>query len=104
MVTYLFGFPTPWSPGLPTSTRCLLSPWTFHLLFLTGCSTRQVLSDPDTTVRKNAVMVITHLILNDMMKIKGHVASMAVCLEVKQLSRLMPGLPAGCLSHCPSAG
>ena len=32
-------------------------------------------------VRKNALMVLTHLILNDMMKVKGHIASMAKCLQ-----------------------
>ncbi len=26
-------------------------------------------------------MVLTHLILNDMMKVKGHIAKMAVCLQ-----------------------
>jgi condensin complex subunit 1 len=46
-----------------------------------------VLSDPDLRVRKNAVMVITHLILNDMMKVKGHIAAMAICLQVKRQSR-----------------
>ena len=32
-------------------------------------------------VRKNGLMVLTHLILNDMMKVKGHIARMAVCLQ-----------------------
>lgn len=32
-------------------------------------------------VRKNAVMVLTHLILNDMMKVKGHIARMVVLLQ-----------------------
>jgi non-SMC mitotic condensation complex subunit 1 len=35
-----------------------------------------------TGVRKNALMVLTHLILNDMMKVKGHIARMAMCLQV----------------------
>jgi hypothetical protein len=39
------------------------------------------LRDPETRVRKNALMVLTHLILNDMVKVKGHIAEMAVCLE-----------------------
>ena len=34
-------------------------------------------------VRKNALMVLTHLILNDMMKVKGHIARMARCLQVR---------------------
>ena len=37
---------------------------------------------PCTGVRKNALMVLTHLILNDMMKVKGHIARMAMCLQV----------------------
>lgn len=32
-------------------------------------------------VRKNAVMVLTHLILNDMIKIRGRISAMALCLE-----------------------
>ncbi|KAL6778710.1 hypothetical protein ACKKBF_B04955 [Auxenochlorella protothecoides x Auxenochlorella symbiontica] len=38
------------------------------------------LQDADTMVRKNALMVLSHLILNDMMKVKGHIAQLAVCL------------------------
>jgi non-SMC mitotic condensation complex subunit 1 len=34
-----------------------------------------------TGVRKNAVMVLSHLILNDMMKVKGHIARLALCLQ-----------------------
>ena len=32
-------------------------------------------------MRKNAVLVLTHLVLNDMMKVKGHIAGLAVCLR-----------------------
>ena len=39
------------------------------------------LRDTDTRVRKNALMVLTHLILNDMVKVKGQISEMAVCLE-----------------------
>jgi condensin complex subunit 1 len=39
------------------------------------------LSDEDTLVKKNALMVLTHLILNGMVKIKGQIAEMAKCLE-----------------------
>lgn len=39
------------------------------------------LSDPDTLVKKNAVMVLTHLILNGMVKVKGQISEMAKCLE-----------------------
>lgn len=50
-----------------------LEPWTEHVY--------RPLGDPDTGVRKTAMMVLTHLILNDMMKVKGHIAKMAACLE-----------------------
>ena len=32
-------------------------------------------------VRKNSLMVLSHLILNDMMKVKGHIARLALCLQ-----------------------
>jgi condensin complex subunit 1 len=32
-------------------------------------------------VRKNTLMVLTHLILNDMIKVKGQISEMAVCIE-----------------------
>ena len=32
-------------------------------------------------VRKNALMVLTHLILNDMIKVKGEICEMAICIE-----------------------
>jgi len=62
-----------------------LEPWTEHVY--------RPLGDPDSSVRKNALMVLTHLILNDMMKVKGHIAKVAVCLEdedprVSALARL----------------
>lgn len=39
------------------------------------------LADDDTLVKKNALMVLTHLILNGMIKIKGQIGEMAKCLE-----------------------
>ncbi|KAJ3304406.1 Condensin complex subunit [Blyttiomyces sp. JEL0837] len=39
------------------------------------------LSDTDLTVKKNALMVLTHLILNGMVKVKGQISEMAKCLE-----------------------
>ena len=44
-------------------------------------------------VRKNSLMVLTHLIMNDMMKVKGHIARMALCLQdphprIKDLAHL----------------
>lgn len=44
-------------------------------------------------VRKNSLMVLTHLIMNDMMKVKGNIARMALCLQdphprIKDLAHL----------------
>ena len=39
------------------------------------------LSDDRVLVRYNALMVLTHLILNDMVKVKGHVAHVVLCLS-----------------------
>lgn len=41
----------------------------------------QGLSDPDPLVKKNTLMVLTHLILNGMIKVKGQLGEMAKCLE-----------------------
>ena len=32
-------------------------------------------------VKRTALMVLSHLILNDMMKVKGHIARIALCLQ-----------------------
>ncbi|KIM35665.1 hypothetical protein M413DRAFT_449620 [Hebeloma cylindrosporum] len=39
------------------------------------------LSDKDIVVKKNTLMVLTHLILNGMIKVKGQLGEMAKCLE-----------------------
>ncbi|KAJ7379625.1 meiotic chromosome condensation [Desmophyllum pertusum] len=39
--------------------------------------------DESGHVRKNTLMVLTHLILNDMVKVKGQISEMATCLEDK---------------------
>lgn len=31
-------------------------------------------------MRKNALMVLTHLILNDMIKVKNHIYKLAICI------------------------
>jgi hypothetical protein len=56
-----------------------LEPWTEHLYGsrITG----SCLHDPDPSVRHDALMVLTHLILHDMMKVKGHVSEMMMRLE-----------------------
>lgn len=41
------------------------------------------LSDKDMMVKKNTLMVLTHLILNGMIKVKGQLGEMAKCLEDK---------------------
>ncbi|KAM7260107.1 hypothetical protein ACFE04_015848 [Oxalis oulophora] len=51
----------------------LLEPWTENMY------TR--LRDSSVSVRKNAVLVLSHLILNDMMKVKGHINEMAIRVE-----------------------
>ncbi|ERN16221.1 hypothetical protein AMTRI_Chr01g129540 [Amborella trichopoda] len=51
----------------------LLEPWTEKMYGR--------LRDPIVSVRKNAVLVLSHLILNDMMKVKGYINEMALCLE-----------------------
>jgi hypothetical protein len=32
-------------------------------------------------IRKTCLMVLSHLILNDMMKVKGHISRLALCLQ-----------------------
>jgi condensin complex subunit 1 len=39
------------------------------------------LSDSDLVVKKNTLMVLTHLILNGMIKVKGQLGELAKCLE-----------------------
>lgn len=39
------------------------------------------LGDSDTSTKKNTLMVLTHLILNGMIKVKGQLGEMAKCLE-----------------------
>ncbi|GAU24201.1 hypothetical protein TSUD_23380, partial [Trifolium subterraneum] len=51
----------------------LLEPWTEKMYAR--------LQDRSASVRKNAVLVLSHLILNDMMKVKGYINEMAVRLE-----------------------
>ena len=50
------------------------------------CSTMHIfilprLSDDSVKVRQTTVTVLTHLILNDMVKVKGQISEMAFCLE-----------------------
>lgn len=42
------------------------------------------LQDADSVVKKNTLMVLTHLILNGMVKVKGQISEMAKCLEDKE--------------------
>lgn len=39
------------------------------------------LTDQNLTVKKNTLMVLTHLILNGMIKVKGQLGEMAKCLQ-----------------------
>merc|ERR1719148_310496 len=52
------------------------------------------LRDKSNRVRRHTLMVLTHLILNDMVKVKGQVCEIAVCLEdkeprIRDMSRLL---------------
>ena len=52
------------------------------------------LRDKSIRVRKNTLMVLMHLILNDMVKVKGQVCEIALCLEdednsIRDLARLL---------------
>lgn len=52
------------------------------------------LRDPSTKVRRHTLMVLTHLILNDMVKVKGQVCEIALCLRdsdprMRDTSRLL---------------
>jgi len=52
------------------------------------------LRDPSTKVRRHTLMVLTHLILNDMVKVKGQVCEIALCLRdedprIRDMSRLL---------------
>lgn len=62
-----------------------LEPWTAHMY--------SRLTDSNLLVRYNTLMVLTHLILNDMIKVKGQVSAMVLCLtdqsaKVRSLARL----------------
>mmetsp|Transcript_45654 Transcript_45654/g.177671 ORF Transcript_45654/g.177671 Transcript_45654/m.177671 type:complete len:945 (-) Transcript_45654:212-3046(-) len=51
----------------------LLEPWTDAIF--------SSLEDTDASVRKNAALTITHLILNDMLKVRGQIVSVVVLLH-----------------------
>ncbi|XP_046579520.1 LOW QUALITY PROTEIN: condensin complex subunit 1-like [Haliotis rubra] len=50
----------------------LIEPWTPHLYGR--------LRDESSQVRKNTLQVLTHLILNDMVKVKGQISELASCI------------------------
>ncbi|RLN99839.1 hypothetical protein DYB28_000540 [Aphanomyces astaci] len=60
----------------------LVEPWTSHIYAR--------LRDINVNVRKNTIMVLTHLILNDMVKVKGQVSEIALSLvdEDKRICEL----------------
>ena len=74
-----FRFPNllePWTPHIYASLQvCLLLPF------------RKVITpswqDPNTKIRRYMLMVLTHLILNDMVKVKGDISELARLLEDK---------------------
>jgi condensin complex subunit 1 len=50
----------------------LIEPWTANIYAR--------LRDDSTQVRKNTLLVLTHLILNDMIKVKGQISELATCV------------------------
>ena len=44
------------------------------------------LRDPAPMVREHTLVVLTHLILNDMVKVKGQISELALCLQDPQPS------------------
>jgi len=44
------------------------------------CALHCRLRDESTPVRKNTLLVLAHLILNDMIKVKGQISEMASCV------------------------
>eukprot|EP00123_Amoebidium_parasiticum_P018062 comp24088_c0_seq1/m.43412 comp24088_c0_seq1/g.43412 ORF comp24088_c0_seq1/g.43412 comp24088_c0_seq1/m.43412 type:complete len:1332 (-) comp24088_c0_seq1:182-4177(-) len=64
----------------------LIEPWTPQLY-------SRLKDDTDGQVRKNTLMVLTHLILNEMIKVKGQISNIAACIvdedkDIAGLSRL----------------
>lgn len=49
-----------------------IEPWTAHMY--------SRLRDPSSLVRRSTVSVLSHLILNDMVKVKGQISEMATCI------------------------
>lgn len=63
----------------------LVEPWSSHIY--------SALQDEDVRVRKNTLMALTHLILNDMIKVKGQIVFLAACIldestRIADLARL----------------
>lgn len=54
------------------NSRAVIDSWVFHIYFR--------LRDESPEVRKNTLQVLTHLILNDMIKVKGQISEMAFCI------------------------
>lgn len=50
-----------------------VNPWTPKLY--------ERLRDEDAGVRKNTLMVLSHLILNEMIRVKGQISEIALCIE-----------------------
>ncbi|CDF39464.1 unnamed protein product [Chondrus crispus] len=63
----------------------MVEPWNSHIY--------AALQDKNETVRKNTLMALTHLILNDMVKVKGQIVGLAICIldengRIADLARL----------------
>lgn len=55
-----------------------LEPWTSHMY--------GILRDPDSTVRLSAVMVLTDLIVNEMIKVRSNISDLALCIVDKDMN------------------
>ncbi|KAJ8325723.1 condensin complex non-SMC subunit Cnd1 [Batrachochytrium dendrobatidis] len=74
------------NPTIRSNTLISLGDMTISFNFLIDQSIAhlyQRLTDSDLSVRKNTLMVLTFLILNGMIKVKGQIFEMAKCLEDK---------------------
>ena len=89
LATCLSAFPMLLSHGQQISTPGAFISYVMSILLFTIIR----LNDPTILVRYNTLLVLTHLILNDMIKVKGQVSYMVMCLndssdEIRSLAEL----------------
>ena len=62
---------------------------------------------PHAAVRKHCLGVLSHLILNDMMKVKGHIARIAMCMRKEEdvaVARMAKAFFSTLVSVCAGGG